>query len=83
VIYPKELADAAGDNDIKEIVAPGRTLRRAQARSPREAGPVQGIRGAQRRARRFGGKRTAYLDEILFVPVPDVAVRLAGVETGE
>ena len=31
----------------------------------------------------FGGKRTAYLDEILFIPVPDVAVRLAGVETGE
>src|SRR6266478_6615800 len=29
------------------------------------------------------GKRVAYLDEILFVPVPDVAVRLAGVETGE
>ena len=31
----------------------------------------------------FGGKRTAYLDEILFIPVPDVAVRQAGVETGE
>src|SRR4029450_7475463 len=31
----------------------------------------------------YGGKRTAYLDEILFIPVPDVAVRLAGIETGE
>src|SRR5947208_2345560 len=31
----------------------------------------------------FGGRRTAYVDEILFIPVPDVAVRLAGVETGE
>ena len=31
----------------------------------------------------YGGKRVAYLDEILFIPVPDVAVRLAGVETGE
>src|SRR5215468_10145716 len=31
----------------------------------------------------FGGKRTAYVDEILFIPVPDVTVRLAGVETGE
>ncbi|MBI3636472.1 MAG: hypothetical protein HY216_09730 [Candidatus Rokubacteria bacterium] len=27
--------------------------------------------------------RTAYVDEILFMPVPDVAVRLAGLETGE
>jgi peptide/nickel transport system substrate-binding protein len=31
----------------------------------------------------YGGRRTAYADEILFIPVPDVAVRLAGVETGE
>jgi peptide/nickel transport system substrate-binding protein len=31
----------------------------------------------------YGGRRTAHLDEILFIPVPDVAVRLAGVETGE
>ena len=31
----------------------------------------------------FGGKRTAWLDEILFLTVPDTAVRLAGVETGE
>src|SRR5262249_41176342 len=31
----------------------------------------------------YGGRRTAYVDEILFIPVPDVAVRLAGVETGE
>ena len=30
----------------------------------------------------FGGKRTAYLDEILFIPVPDVAVRLAGRRDG-
>jgi peptide/nickel transport system substrate-binding protein len=29
-----------------------------------------------------GGKRVAYLDELLFVPVTDVAVRLAGVESG-
>src|SRR5213083_650467 len=31
----------------------------------------------------FGGKRTAWLDEILFIPVPDTAVRLAGVEAGD
>jgi peptide/nickel transport system substrate-binding protein len=31
----------------------------------------------------YGGKRTAWVDEILFIPVPDVAVRTAGVMSGE
>ena len=31
----------------------------------------------------LGGKRTAWVDEIRFLPVPDVAVRIAGVESGE
>ena len=36
------------------------------------------------RARRpTAASGVAYVDEILFIPVPDVAVRLAGVETGE
>ncbi|PYN56658.1 MAG: hypothetical protein DMD94_06885, partial [Candidatus Rokuibacteriota bacterium] len=58
-------------------------LRRAQARPSREGRALQGLRGPDRRAGGFGGKRTAYVDEILFIPVPDVAVRQAGVETGE
>lgn len=31
----------------------------------------------------FGGKRVAYLDTILFRPVPDAMVRLTGVEVGD
>jgi peptide/nickel transport system substrate-binding protein len=31
----------------------------------------------------YGGKRTAYIDEIYFIPVPEASVRLAGAETGE
>jgi peptide/nickel transport system substrate-binding protein len=83
-IYPKEIVEAAGDAPVKEYVGtgpyrfvehkPDRHIRLARfkdyvARSDAPNGP--------------GGKRTAYLDEILFIPVPDVAVRLAGVETGE
>ena len=30
-----------------------------------------------------GGKRTAWVDEIHFLPVPEVAVRTAGVESGD
>jgi peptide/nickel transport system substrate-binding protein len=31
----------------------------------------------------FGGKRVAYVDEILFIPTPDTAVRQSGTETGD
>lgn len=31
----------------------------------------------------FGGKRVAYLDQLIFVPVPEPGARVAGLETGE
>jgi len=31
----------------------------------------------------FGGERVAYLDEIRFIPVPELGARVAGLETGE
>jgi peptide/nickel transport system substrate-binding protein len=83
-IYPKDIVDAAGDAPVKDYIGtgpyrfvehkPDRHVRVARfkdyvARTDAANGP--------------GGKRTAYLDEILFMPVPEVAVRLAGVETGE
>jgi len=84
VIYPKEIVDAAGDNDVKDIIGTG-PYRFIEHKPDRH---VKLARFKEYAARSdapdgFGGKRTAYLDEILFVPVPDVAVRLAGVETGE
>jgi peptide/nickel transport system substrate-binding protein len=30
-----------------------------------------------------GGRRTAWVDDIHFLPVPEVAVRVAGIESGE
>jgi len=83
-IYPRDVIAAAGEGQVKEYIGtgpyrfvehkPDRHIKLARfkdyaARSEPPDGP--------------GGKRTAYLDEILFIPVPDVAVRLAGVETGE
>ena len=84
VIYPKEVVDAAGDNDVKEIIGTG-PYRFVEHKPDRH---LKLVRFKDYAARSdapdgFGGKRTAYLDEILFLPVPDVAVRLAGVETGE
>jgi peptide/nickel transport system substrate-binding protein len=83
-IYPKEVIAAAGDQQVKEFIGtgpyrfvehrPDRHIKLARFKdyAPRTEAPDG-----------YGGRRTAYLDEILFVPVPDVAVRLAGVETGE
>jgi peptide/nickel transport system substrate-binding protein len=83
-IYPKEVVDAAGTGQVKEYIGtgpyrfvehkPDRHIKVARFKDyAARAEPADG----------FGGKRTAYVDEILFIPVPDVAVRLAGVETGE
>ena len=83
-IYPKSVIDAGGDQPLKEIIGtgpfrfvehkPDRHIRLARFKdyAPRADAP-DGL----------GGKRTAWVDEIRFVPVPDVAVRIAGVESGE
>jgi peptide/nickel transport system substrate-binding protein len=83
-IYPREIVDASGDGPLKEYVGtgpfrfvdhkPDRYVRLARFKDyTARAEPPNG----------FGGRRTAYVDEILFIPVPDVAVRVAGIETGE
>src|SRR2546422_358372 len=83
-IFPKEIVDAAGENQIKEPVGTG-PFRFVEHKPDRH---IKLARFKEYVARSeapdgYGGKRTAYVDEILFIPVPDVAVRLAGVETGE
>jgi peptide/nickel transport system substrate-binding protein len=83
-IYPKEVVEAAGEGQLKEFTGtgpyrfvehkPDRHIKLARFKDyAARAEPANG----------FGGKRVAYVDEILFIPVPETAVRLAGVETGE
>src|SRR5229473_3469858 len=83
-IHPKEVIAAAGDGQIKEFIGTG-PYRFVEHRPDRH---IKVARFKEYAARSeapngYGGRRTAYFDEILFIPVPDVAVRLAGVETGE
>jgi peptide/nickel transport system substrate-binding protein len=84
VIYPKEVIDAVGDGQLKDFIGTG-PYRFVEHKPDRH---IKLARFKDYAARSdapdgYGGRRTAYLDEILFIPVPDVAVRLAGVETGE
>lgn len=83
-IHPRSVLDAAGDQPVKELVGtgpfrfvehrPDRHIRLARFKdyAPRPE-PTDG----------HGGRRTAWVDEIHFLPVPEVAVRLAGIESGE
>jgi len=84
MIYPKEVVDAADTGGIKEYIGTG-PYRFVEHRPDRHIKLVRFKDYAARAepANGFGGKRTAWLDEILFIPVPDTAVRQAGVETGE
>jgi peptide/nickel transport system substrate-binding protein len=84
-IHPKSVVEAAaGDQPIKEFIGtgpfrfvehkPDRHIRLARFKEyAARPEPTNG----------HGGKRTAWVDEIHFLPVPEVAVRVAGLESGE
>ena len=83
-IHPKSVLDAAGDQPVKEFVGtgpfrfvehkPDRHIRLARFKD--YAARADATNG-------HGGKRTAWVDEIHFLPVSEVAVRVAGLESGE
>lgn len=83
-IYPKEIAEQFPDKPITEYVGTGpyefvehvtdryirmKRFEQYAARSEESDGP--------------GGKKQAYVDEIRFIPVPDVNTRLSGLESGD
>jgi len=83
-IYTKEVLAAAGDGAVKEYIGTG-PYRFVEHKPDRH---VRLARFKEYSARSeppngYGGKRTAYIDEIHFIPVPEASVRLAGAETGE
>ena len=82
-IYPKEVMDATGDGQLKQFIGTG-PFRFVEYKPDRH---VRLARFKEYVARTeppngLGGQRIAYLNELLFIPVPDVAIRLAGVESG-
>lgn len=84
VIYPKEVIEAAGEGQVKQYIGTGpfKFVEHKPDRHIRLA-RFDGYVPRPEPPNGYGGQRTALLDEILFIPVPDVAVRLAGLQTGE
>ena len=80
----KESIEAAGTGPLKEYIGTG-PYRFVEHKPDRhlKLTRFKDYVARSEPASGFGGKRDAYFDEILFIPVPDTAVRLAGVETGE
>ncbi|HXX39540.1 MAG TPA: ABC transporter substrate-binding protein [bacterium] len=83
-IYPKETIDEAGSGPLKRFIGTGpyRLVEYLPDRYVR----LDRFDGYSARAEQpdgSAGRKSAYLDSIYFVPVPDVAVRIAGVQRGE
>jgi peptide/nickel transport system substrate-binding protein len=83
-VLTREIAETAGPNQLNEFIGTG-PYRFVEHKADRHIKLVRFKDYAARPepSNGFAGKRTAWLDEILFIPVPDTAVRLAGVESGE
>jgi peptide/nickel transport system substrate-binding protein len=83
-IYPKEVVDRVGEGQLAEFIGTG-PFRFVEHRPDRHIKLARFKDYAARAepANGYGGRRIAHVDELHFLPVPDVSVRVAGVETGE
>ena len=82
-IYPKEIVEAAGNEPLRQFIGTG-PFRFVEHKPDRHVKLARFSDYAARAepANGTAGKRIAYLDELLFIPVPDTAVRMAGAESG-
>jgi len=86
MIIPKEIAEAAGGKPLTpdQYIGtgpykfaewiPGKYIRLVR---------FEGYKSREEPPTGYGGARHAYLDEILFIPVPEAGTRLAGVQAGD
>jgi len=83
-IYPKEVIDEAKEERIKRFIGTG-PFEFVEWRPDRhiELKRFEKYVARQEAPNGYGGKRVAYVDRLRFIPVPDVSVRVAGIETGE
>jgi len=83
-VYPKDVVDATGDGQLKEFVGTG-PFKFVEHKPDRHVklARFDGYAARSEPPSGLSGRRTAWVDEILFLPVPDYATRQAGMVTGE
>jgi peptide/nickel transport system substrate-binding protein len=84
-IYPKEIAEKfPPETKVTEYIGTG-PYRLAEWKPDQYIRMVRfdDYKSRNEKPNGYGGGKTAYLDEIRWVPVPEVATRVAQVETGE
>jgi peptide/nickel transport system substrate-binding protein len=84
-IYPKEIAERFPiENKITEYIGTG-PFKFAEWKPDQYIRMVrfEDYKSRAERPSGYGGGKTAYVDEIRWIPVPDVATRVAQIETGE
>lgn len=84
VIYPKEVVDEAGAGPIRRFIGTGPY--RFAERLPDRHIRLDRFKDYQARTEKgdgYAGRREAYFDTIYYYPVPDPAVRAAGVKSGD
>ena len=84
LIYSKDAIDAAGEGPLKEFIGTG-PFKFVEHKPDRhiKLARFDGYAARAEAPSGLAGRRTAHVDEILFLPVPDYATRQAGMVTGE
>jgi peptide/nickel transport system substrate-binding protein len=84
VIIPKEIAEKAGVQPIKEYIGTG-PYKFVEWKSNQhiKLARFEGYKPLDGKPNGYGGRKVAYIDELVFVFVPDQTVQSAGVEAGD
>ena len=84
VIIPKEIAEKAGNQPIKEYIGTG-PYRFVEWKSNQHIKLTRfdGYKPLEGKPNGYGGRKVAYINDLIFVFVPDQTVQSAGVEAGD
>ena len=83
-IYPKSVIDAAGEGQVTEFIGTG-PYRVAERQADRfiRLERFEDYAALDGEPNGYGGHKYQYLDEMMFIPVPDEAARIAGLRAGD
>jgi peptide/nickel transport system substrate-binding protein len=83
-IYPKSVIDASGDGELADFIGTGpyRFVERQADRYIRLE-RYEDYAALPGDPNGYGGNKRAYVDQMEFVPVPDEAARIAGLQAGD